>query len=415
MRDPVRLTLPRKLLRFPFAALAMLPLLTPACGVKPPEEAAGLPEGCHALTITQLARGTVDGRIEGKATTADGSGPDEGYSFRIELDEPKGKKLAPGSFDLSTEASYGSASHAVLVWEGGDDPTTASTVYFQAGGTMQLDVVSSPASGESKGSLKAVKLLESKIDEISYASTPVGDARCVFIAAAAWDTTVPAGTKCEAVDDCGDTSRKVCDPATRTCVTSQCDSDAVCGSGKTCIVQAADSRAGACYVNCTPFTTGGCGGDGECVVVRFDQTLGICKARGAPAEGSECAFSDVASGCAAGMVCSPEHAGNLCRKQCDYFNQADGACPASQHCVLGSVCSDEPIDPAALDGTCDGSSAEGTPCGYAAGKSSGMCVAETGGSGQVIKCRKICRKSTAADCPSGKSCDDYYDSTGVCR
>jgi hypothetical protein len=405
----------RRLLSLPAAALAIAPLLTPACGVKAPDSAT-VPEGCHALTVTQLTRGTVDGRIEGKATTADGSGPDQGYSFRIELDEPKGTKLTPGSFDLSKEPSYGTAAHSVLVWEGGDDPTTASTVFFQASGTMQLDVISSPPSGESKGSLTGVKLLESKIDETSYASAPVSDPRCVYVVSAAWDTTVSAGTKCTAVDDCGDTSTKVCDPTTRTCVKSQCDSDTACGTGKTCIVQAADSRAGACYTTCKPLSSGTeCGSDGECVVVRFDQTLGICKARGAATEGGDCAIADVTTSCAAGMVCSPEHAGNLCRKQCDYFNQTDGQCPTSQHCVLGSVCTDEPIDPAAIDGNCDGSSAEGTPCAYAAGKTSGMCVAEMATGGQVIKCRKICRKGVAGDCATGKTCADYYDSTGVCR
>ncbi len=419
MRDPVRLRpLRRALSLLPFVGLAWVQVLTPACGVKPPDQAVAgdVPSGCHVVTVKSLAHGSVAGWIDGKATAADGSAPDQGYSFRIELDEVKGHKLATGTFDLSKEASYGDASHAVLVWDGGDDPTTASTVYFQANGTMQLDAVSSPASAESKGSLSGVKLVESKIDPTTYASTPVTDGRCLFVASAAWDTTVAAGTTCALADDCGDTSKNVCDPSTKTCAASQCTSDTACGTGKSCIVQAADSLAGACYSTCTPLASGaGCSGDAECVVVRYDQTLGVCKAHGKNVQGDACAIQDVSTDCAAGMVCSPEHAGNLCRKQCDYFAQADGACPTSQHCTLGSVCSDEPIDPAKVDTACDGSSAEGTPCNLLTGKINGVCVAETAASGQVIMCRKVCRKSTTSDCPTGKSCADYYDSTGVCR
>jgi hypothetical protein len=407
----------RSLAALPLAALALAPLLTPACGVKPPEDAAGtVPSNCHVITVKGLARGTVAGWVDGTATADDGSGPDKGYSFRVELDEVKGYKLTTGSFDLSKETSYGDAKHVVLAWEGGDDPTTASTAYFQASGTMQLDAVTSPASAESKGSLKGVKLLESKIDPTTYASVPVSDGRCLFVVSAAWDTTVAAGTACTVADDCGDVSKNVCDPATKTCAASQCSSDAACGSGKSCIVQGADTLAGACYPTCTPLATGtACGSSGECVVVRYDQTLGICKGRGDKKDGDPCSIQDVSTDCGAGMVCSPEHAGNLCRKQCDYFAQTDGACTAAQHCTLGSVCSDEPIDPAKVDTACDGSSAEGTPCNLVSGKINGICVAETGASGQVIMCRKVCRKSSAADCPTGKTCADYYDSTGVCR
>jgi hypothetical protein len=228
----------RSLAALPLAALALAPLLTPACGVKPPEDAAGtVPSNCHVITVKGLARGTVAGWVDGTATADDGSGPDKGYSFRVELDEVKGYKLTTGSFDLSKETSYGDAKHVVLAWEGGDDPTTASTAYFQASGTMQLDAVTSPASAESKGSLKGVKLLESKIDPTTYASVPVSDGRCLFVVSAAWDTTVAAGTACTVADDCGDVSKNVCDPATKTCAASQCSSDAACGSGKSCIVQ----------------------------------------------------------------------------------------------------------------------------------------------------------------------------------
>ena len=408
--------------RAPFAvslaAILALPLSTPGCGQKPPDAGAstGAPSGCHALAVTGLKSSSVAGWIEGVATTPDGSGPSQGYSLRIELDEIKGRTLSTGSFDLSKEPSYGDAMHAVLAWDGGDDPTTASTVFFQASGTMQLTAVSSPPTAESKGSLSGVTLVQSTIDATTYASTPTSGGSCLFIASTSWDTTVAAGTPCTVATDCGDTSKNVCDPTTKTCVPSECTSDATCGTGKSCIVEVTDSRAGACYSSCAPSASGGCPSGAECVAISYDGTQGICKSQGQTQEGGACSIEDVSTDCAAGMVCSPEHAGNLCRKQCDYFAKSAGACPASQHCVLGSVCSDEPIDPAAANQPCDGSSAETTPCALASGgQVAGICVAETGASGQVMMCRSVCRKSVATDCPTGQSCNDYYTSTGVCR
>lgn len=371
-----------------------------------------VPSGCTAITVDKLTPGRVAGWFEASVHSTDASDT-TARTLRIELNEPHGAKIAPGDYDLSKEPDYAGAAHAVVVFAGGDDPTNADKVYFQASGTMHLDVATSPPSRATKGSLHGVKLVESTVDKDTYASAPVADGECLFVVSADWDTTVASGATCNTASDCGDTNARVCDPVSKTCVASQCDSDAACGSGKSCIVQAADSRAGACYPTCKPLGSDSACGDAECVVVQFDQSLGICKTRGTGKEGEACSIGDVSTGCAAGLVCSPEESGNVCRTQCDYFS--GGACPGGQHCVVGSVCSDMPIDPAAVDAPCDGSSAEGTPCGLSGKALTAMCVTETGASGATVMCRKTCRSAVAADCPSGKACDDSSGSLGVCR
>lgn len=151
-----------------------------------------------------------------------------------------------------------------------------------------------------------------------------------------------------------------------------------------------------------------------CRVVHFDQTQGVCVRAGTAAEGNACEPSDVTTGCAPGLVCAAEFAGQVCREQCDFL-AAQSTCPSSQVCVVGSFCSDGAVDPAPIDTYCDGGAPEANPCGIEGGVARGVCILESGGSGTAIMCRRVCRMSQANDCSAGQTCHDYFGSAGVCQ
>jgi hypothetical protein len=357
---------------------------------------------CKAVTAGPLTADTLAGWLVGPLTGGSGAP----LTLHVQLEEIKGTKLAPGTFDLAKEPSYGEAVHAVLVTEGDALLVKASKAYFQASGSMTLDKVSSPPTAESKGALASVVVVESKIDSTTFASTPVSGGGCLVIATAAWDTTVSAGTKCQTADDCGDPSQKVCDPKTGTCAAIECTG--MCPAGGVCFAQSDQAMGGACYTGCSGGV--GCAATDDCVYAVLDQSASVCKKQGAGADGTSCKLSDIGTSCDKGLVCALEEQGNVCRKACDFW--ALGACPSGQHCVLGSSCSSAPIDPAKLDASCDASSQDGTPCGLDAKGPHGLCVAEPG----AVMCRKPCRQAMAAmDCPMGKTCDDYLPGVGVCR
>jgi hypothetical protein len=73
------------------------------------------------------------------------------------------------------------------------------------------------------------------------------------------------------------------------------------------------------------------------------------------------------------------------------------------------------VDPAAIDGMCDGSSADETPCGFDGTSVHAICVSETDAGQNEVMCRKTCRMAVSSDCPSMEVCNPYYESVGVCQ
>jgi hypothetical protein len=370
-------------------------------------------EGCVTMTVGTFAPGAIPGWVVAPAT--DPTGQITSAFVRVELNEHAGFMQTTGDFDLSKETNYYLANHTVVLLTGSADPDSASPEFVQTSGSMHLDAVTSPVGREIKGSFSSVRLVDSTFDPGTPASTPKPSGQCVFIASGAFDTTVAIGSKCKVVDDCGDTSTKVCDPSTGTCVKSQCDGSAgSCAGSGVCVVQAVDSTAGACYAGCVPFSSSStCSGDAECISLFYDQSKGACYPRGSAADGAPCTVSDVSTGCVAGSNCVQQEAGAICRKTCNYWAAAPG-CPSGQLCWPGSTCSADPVDPAAINANCDATTNELTPCGLdASNNPRGICVSE--GAPATMVCRKPCRKTMASDCPSGVTCNDYTPTVGVCR
>ena len=369
------------------------------------------PAGCTAIAPTSFQAAGTPGWLTATVTPA---GDSTVYTVRIELNEVKGFAQSDGTFDLSKEADYGSADHAVVAWQGGDDIDSAAEVYFQKSGSMTLTTVMSPVTPESKGTLSAVSLGQVTIDPTTFDSTEITGGDCLYISMARWDSTVATGTSCQTAADCGDTSSKICDPGSGTCKTSECNGTTVlCPNSGLCVIQSTEGSAGACYASCVAFSGAECAGNSECVNVLFDESQGLCKTRGTASEGASCTISDVSTECAAGLICSVEEEGNLCRAQCDYWKTS--SCKSGQQCDLGSVCSDSPIDSAAIDGMCDGSSADETPCGFDGMAVHAICVSETDDAMNVVMCRKTCRLSVTSDCTAPEVCNPFYQSVGVCQ
>lgn len=372
----------------------------------------GAPGDCVAISAPAFKNAQLSGWLEADIVSERVNG-----TLRIELNERPGHPMVPGSFDLSKapDDDYSTCSHCVVMFRGGKDEESAIETAFQASGTMVIAQVKSPPGKVSKGSLQQVRFVETKLDPVTSESTPVAGGECYFLSAASWDTTVAPGTACESADDCGDPASAICEPATRKCAAAQCDAKGLeCGAGQMCLAQAEDTAIGACYSSCKPFASPACEGDSECVVITFDQEKGICLPRGTAKEGEACAASDVSTNCAQGLVCAAESAGTLCRQQCDFL-AAQPSCPGTQVCMVGSSCSNAPVDPAAPGEPCDGAAPEASPCALEGQVARGVCVAETADGGESVLCRKVCRMGNASDCPSGQSCEDYFGTTGLCR
>ena len=73
------------------------------------------------------------------------------------------------------------------------------------------------------------------------------------------------------------------------------------------------------------------------------------------------------------------------------------------------------MDPAPVDTYCNSAAPEGNPCGLDAGIARGACVLESGGSGMVVMCRRVCRMAESTDCADGQTCHDYFGTAGICR
>jgi hypothetical protein len=225
------------------------------------------------------------------------------------------------------------------------------------------------------------------------------------------DSPIPQDSgpiKCNTPNDCPDPMEQVCDPMTRTCATDECgaNSGKMCGMGQVCVVQISGATAAACYTQCTPFMTGSCPPNQECVIGKFDGTIGYCKGNGGLPNGAMCLASSVETGCVPGDVCALEAQQRFCREQCDFWTNLHDC--TSLYCTPPGVCTGTAPDPAAIGGTC--SSPAGTLCGQSGAKLLGYCVGQ-----QPVKCLQWCR-TKFNDCPMNQTCQPTnIPSLGYCQ
>lgn len=117
--------------------------------------------------------------------------PDE---FQIQLYEFKGPQ-APGTFDLGAgdETNFATCAHCVLVFEDMNAEGKAARYFFQTAGELTLTVNPTPTTGEVRGSLKNLRLVEVTIDYAgeTFESTPVPNGSCFEVDALDINTTAP--------------------------------------------------------------------------------------------------------------------------------------------------------------------------------------------------------------------------------
>lgn len=164
------------------------------------------PAACKKLVVKNLIRDPEFGKpgenysaLVGVPEPALGTAvPDE---FQIQLYEFTGKQ-APGTFDLGAgkETNFSTCSHCVAVFEDMNAEGVAARYFFQESGTLVLTVNPTPTTGEVKGRLEKVKLVEVTIDYAgkTYVSTPVPGGACLEIEAFDIDTTAPADAGADA-------------------------------------------------------------------------------------------------------------------------------------------------------------------------------------------------------------------------
>lgn len=154
------------------------------------------PATCKKLVVKNLIRDPEFGKpgenysaLVGVPEPALGTGVAD--EFQIQLYEFTGKQ-APGTFDLSAgkETNFSTCSHCVAVFEDMNAAGEAARYFFQESGTLVLTVNPTPTTGEVKGRLEKVKLVEVTIDYAgkTYKSTPVPGGACVEIDALDIDT-----------------------------------------------------------------------------------------------------------------------------------------------------------------------------------------------------------------------------------
>lgn len=220
--------------------------------------------------------------------------------------------------------------------------------------------------------------------------------------------------KCNTPSDCPDPSEMVCDPMTRTCAFDECGptSGKTCGAGQVCVYQQQGSTSGACYAACSPFATAPdagvlvCPANQECVIGKWDGTVGYCKPSGGGATGSKCLPSSVETGCVAGDVCALDPKVRYCREQCDFWTGLHDC--SSLSCTPPGICTGDTADPAAVGAACN--SPAGTLCGASGKRLLGWCVGQ-----MPIVCRAWCRTS-GSDCPMNQTCQPTnVPSVGYCQ
>jgi hypothetical protein len=205
----------------------------------------------------------------------------------------------------------------------------------------------------------------------------------------------------------------VCDPYTQMCVAGECDTNqANCPSNKVCLGQVQNPNVGACYNECTAFsTTSGCTASQFCLPVTDATNAGACFTVGTGALNSTCTPSAVSTGCVTGAACANDGLANpVCRKICDFWT-APAGCGTGTRCVAGNLCSSQTPDPAAIGATCATTSMQGTGCAPNTTSVTGVCVTV----GTTLTCAQWCRLG-GTDCTSAQTCTSVGNpDVGVCQ
>lgn len=362
-----------------------------------------------ALTVSDIAAGDEVGVLVGKGVAGG-----ETYTVRIELNEEGMFKQAPGMFDLAEQPDYGACNHCVVVYQG-ESVVTATKAYFQARGKLSLDMVTSPPTGVSKGTLEQVELLMVKVEQGTGALTEDASKSCLSIDKVSWSTEPPKDKPCEGAADCGDVMTSACDPQTRKCVSMACslEDGSGCGTGL-CLAQTIGATHGACYPTCVPFDPGStCPPMMTCEPLDLDLLTGKCMQVGTGQEGSSCEITGVSTGCAEGLRCVGDEGAKKCLSACNFFDDP-GKCDAGKKCAFGGVCTPDAGDAAALGAPCGAGVMPGTPCAADGNVLRGVCVAEGAGT----TCLQPCRLGNVyIDCDEGTKCRQGEDDAAiaVCR
>ncbi len=395
-------------------------------GGEPSDASVDAPPGCIPITLVGIQPYPSSPDSVLYSYYVPGTGGSQEDEIWIEWYPPSGQSMEAGTFDLSAapDNNYSTCTHCI---RGAEDVvgTNATKTYFPESGTLILNDIHNPLDGQSKGSLVNVKLVEVTLDPNTSVSTPVTNGSCLYINSASWDLVahpVEAGTTCSNAEECGDPNHLVCDPATATCQSGECDSQDKCANpSEQCIAQVAAAKVGACYPGCVPFSTGnGCSPDHECVNASWDQGTGYCNARGTHTVGQACTRIDLSTDCVAGSVCknigsdvSPDF---RCVQQCDFFGTTTTrACTGlDDSCFLGSVClqtSTQQVDPAGIGELCGIN--DYVSCGLNAvtGVVDGVC--DDAFSSGTYRCYRSCRLGNDADCHGSGTCTDAHWGNGL--
>lgn len=214
---------------------------------------------------------------------------------------------------------------------------------------------------------------------------------------------VDAGPSCVGAQDCGDTSKFICDPATHTCSAFQCSDTKACLGGQICVHQDPQLTQGACYTKCK-IPEFPCPSGQTCIAAGSDDGTGFCIDAGSTKVGDPCtnipnglAFTDITkSDCEAGAICL-----DTCLETCDFWALTPD-CPTDFGCGP-FVCLPSAFgDSAQLGDPC---AAPNPLCAYDGSKFQGKCD-PVGGA-----CLKACRANIVGDCPTGQSCN----TDGICQ
>jgi hypothetical protein len=340
------------------------------------------------------------------------------------------RQTSTGTFDLSREPQNTD-----------DCQRCAYVTYAGSGDHFQLDIAVSGTlvleeydedRGVARGVLRDVTFRH--LQEVALHSFRgfAPDNHCVHLAEVRFDTRPTTSAPCDRQSDCPNNQLQSCDPASLTCVATQCTTQSpTCASGRACVNQHPLFGVGACYESCVPFTSGACGGGRDCVPIDYVGQRGVCRspAPNPPAPYAMCTPGHGTTGCGPGHVCATDaiywHA-DVCYPQCDFFAANPGCagrCWLMGHtqsevetawlcgygdCHMGGMCQRE-WDNAGVR--------YGQPCPadnqYWACEGSdrrlGVCLPS--GGGRPI-CRQHCRLGARGECPSGLSCQQYVIARG---
>lgn len=228
-----------------------------------------------------------------------------------------------------------------------------------------------------------------------------------------------AAVSCSNYTDCPDPTQQVCDPRTATCKPEECGTDTCADPSDSCQAQNnADLTNYACYQTCTPFAQpDGCPSGSECIPTDLSNLTGFCERRGTASESQPCTWSNVATGCAAGLLCLSDNGNDICFKQCNFFATNPG-CSATQLCFVSSICKQAGgYQQVGIGSACSSTAYSGDPCGDDGYAWRGQCVNFANPiSDQNLTCMRLCRVK-GNDCPAGQSCSDVFTTgvIGVCH